>query len=127
MFIFFLYSICNDFFFSHLKTKSNRIGSGGAMFKISGIEFNRNFIGIIIACLVFVLFCVIIQQVGIFKYKDALKEELVRPSPLYSLFYNSTTLDDLHVFIDNREEIGSGNLFAICRFPLLCPGHVSPS
>jgi hypothetical protein len=78
---------------------------------------------------------VIIQQVGIFKYKDALKEEvefvniellkveryinyhqygmfgfrlLVRPSPLYSLFCNSTTLDDLHVFIDNSTRLKPG-------------------
>lgn len=102
------------------------------MFKISGIEFNRNFIGIIIACLVCVLFCVIIQQVGISKYNDALKDEmefvniesmkvqsyinyhqyamfgfriLLRPSPLFILFCNSTTLDDLILFIDNSTRL----------------------
>ena len=105
------------------------------MFKISGIEFKRNIIGMGIACLIFVLFCVTIHQIGIFKYKDSLEEAeefvnieslkvkryinyhqyamfglkiLLRASPISTVFSNSTTFDGLYFFIDNSTRLKPG-------------------
>jgi hypothetical protein len=105
------------------------------MFKISGIEFKRHITGIGVACLVFVVFVLVIHQIGIFKHQDNLKEVeefvdieslkveryinyhqyamfgfriLLRASPLSTFYGNSTTLDDLHLFIDNSTRLKPG-------------------
>lgn len=113
------------------------------MLDILRLELNRNVCKLsIFAFLIFIIFELIIIQIGIGKYNTDLKEQqeflqseeqvierfinyhmyagygfrrFLEPSAILPLFYNSTTLDDLHMFLDsgvrlrlNKNEIGKG-------------------